>query len=127
MPKKLLIIDDQAGITKVIALVAEQIGLEVKVVNNPIVATETFIGFKPDVVMLDMIMPEKDGIDVLNEILLTGIRAKIVLTSGLSDAYLRLAEGVAKFHECDQVATLRKPFRRDELVAVLQEMTGPTA
>ena len=46
-----------------------------------------------------MIMPEKDGIDVLNEILLTGIPVKVVLTSGYSDSYLRLAEGVAKFHD----------------------------
>ena len=43
--------------------------------------------------MLDMIMPEKDGIDVLNEVLLTGIPVKVVLTSGFSDstcAWLRV-------------------------------------
>jgi hypothetical protein len=36
--------------------------------------------------MLDMIIPEKDGIDLLNEILLTGIPVKIVLTSDFSDS-----------------------------------------
>lgn len=121
MAKKLLIVDDQVGITKVISLVAAQIGLDVKAVTSSVYATETFIEYRPDILMLDMIMPEKDGIDVLNEILLTGIPARIVLTSGFSDAYLRLAEGVAKFHEMNQVRILKKPFRREELVAVLKE------
>jgi CheY-like chemotaxis protein len=125
MSKKLLIIDDQASIAKVVGLIAEQMGLEVKSLNSSILATETFVEYRPDVVLLDMIMPEKDGIDVLNEILLTGIPAHIVLTSGFSNAYLRLAEGVAKFHESDQVSVLKKPFRRDELIAVLKELTEP--
>ncbi|MBN8930236.1 MAG: response regulator [Rhodospirillales bacterium] len=113
--------DDQVGITKVISLVAAQIGLDVKAVTSSVNATETFIDYRPDIVMLDMIMPEKDGIDVLNEILLTGIPAHIVLTSGFSDAYLRLAEGVAKFHDINHVKILKKPFRREELVATLKE------
>jgi CheY-like chemotaxis protein len=122
MPKKLLIVDDQAGITKVVGLIAQQLGLEFKALNSSATATEEFIEFRPDMLILDMIMPEKDGIDVLNEILLTGIPSKIVLTSGYSDAYLRLAEGVAKFHESGQVSILKKPFRRAELIALLTEL-----
>ena len=124
MAKKLLVIDDQAGITKVVELIARQLGLNVRSLNSSAQATETFIAFKPDVLILDMIMPEKDGIDVLNEILLTGIPVKVILTSGFSDSYLRLAEGVARFHDNPNVTTLRKPFRRDELVKLLQELTA---
>jgi CheY-like chemotaxis protein len=122
MAKKLLIIDDQAGIAKVVSLIAEQLGLEVKALNSSVLATETFLEYRPDIVILDMIMPEKDGIDVLNEILLTGVPARIVLTSGFSNAYLRLAEGVAKFHDSDKVSVLKKPFRREDLIAVLKEI-----
>ena len=123
MTKKLLIVDDQAGITKVVGLIVRQLGLEFRAVNSPLQATEEFISFQPDILILDMIMPEKDGIDVLNEILLTGIPAKIVLTSGYSDAYLRLAEGVAKFYDSKQVTVLKKPFRRAELVKLLTELS----
>ena len=124
MAKKLLVIDDQTGITKVVELIARQIGLTARALNSSAEATEVFIAFKPDVVILDMIMPEKDGIDVLNEILLTGIPVKVVLTSGFSDSYLRLAEGVAKFHDNENVSVLRKPFRREELVNLLTELTA---
>src|SRR5215467_4575307 len=123
MTKKLLIIDDQTGITKVVEMIARQLGLNARSLNSSAEATETFIAFRPDVVMLDMIMPEKDGIDVLNEILLTGIPVKVVLTSGFSDSYLRLAEGVAKFHANENVSILRKPFRREELIALLEQLT----
>jgi DNA-binding NtrC family response regulator len=59
MAKKLLVIDDQTGITKVVELIARQLGLNVRSVNSSALATETFIEFKPDVLMLDMIMPER--------------------------------------------------------------------
>jgi two-component system, OmpR family, response regulator MtrA len=124
MTKKLLVIDDQTGITKVVELIAKQLGLNARALNNSSQATEVFIAFKPDVVMLDMIMPEKDGIDVLNEILLTGIPVKVILTSGFSDSYLRLAEGVAKFHDNEHISILRKPFRREELIALLKDLTA---
>jgi CheY-like chemotaxis protein len=122
--KKLLVIDDQTGITKVVELIARQLGLNARSLNDSSQATEVFIAFKPDVVMLDMIMPEKDGIDVLNEILLTGIPVKVILTSGFSDSYLRLAEGIATFHDNRDVAILRKPFRRDELITLLTDLTA---
>jgi CheY-like chemotaxis protein len=123
MPKRLLIIDDQAGITKVVGLIARQLGMEFKALNSSLDATEEFIEYRPDVLILDMIMPEKDGIDVLNEVLLSGIPTRIILTSGYSDAYLRLAEGVAKFHDSGQVSILKKPFRRDELTNLLRQLT----
>ncbi|WP_428487601.1 response regulator [Rhodopila sp.] len=118
-------IDDQASITKVVGLVASTIGLEVETVNDPLQALDAFIKFRPDIVILDMIMPEKDGVDVLNEVLLTGIHTQIILTSGFSEAYLRLAEGVARFHDNDAIHVLKKPFRRDELVSKLEELLPP--
>jgi CheY-like chemotaxis protein len=120
MNRKLLVVDDQVGLTRVMRLVAEELGYETRIANCPLQATEMFIAFRPDVVILDMIMPEKDGIDVLNEILLTGTRARVVLTSGMSDGLLRLAEGVARFHHLERVEVLRKPFRREELADLLR-------
>jgi CheY-like chemotaxis protein len=122
MAKKLLVIDDQAGITKVVEMIARQLGLDARSLNSSAQATDVFIEFKPDILMIDMIMPEKDGIDVLNEVLLTGLPVKVVLTSGFSESYLRLAEGVAKFHDNPNVSTLRKPFRREELVQLLTQL-----
>jgi two-component system, OmpR family, response regulator MtrA len=124
MAKKLLVIDDQVGITKVVEMIARKLGLNSRILNSSSQATEVFIAFKPDVLILDMIMPEKDGIDVLNEVLLTGLPVKVILTSGFSESLLRLAEGVAKFHDKENVSVLRKPFRREELITLLEKLTA---
>lgn len=119
--RKLLIVDDDVGLTKAYARIGTAAGYEVRVVNDPLKATEEFLAFKPDVVVIDMIMPEKDGIDVLNEMLLTGEPARIVVTSGYGDAMLRLAKGLADFHASGRVSVLKKPIRRAELLKLLAE------
>ncbi len=60
MSKKLLIVDDQPGSTKVVARVAHWLGLEFKAVHDPHLAVAEFIAFRPDILILDMIMPELD-------------------------------------------------------------------
>ena len=122
--RKLLIVDDDAGLAKAYARIGAEAGFEVRVVNDPLKATEAFLAFKPDVAVIDMIMPEKDGIDVLNEMLLTGEPARIIVTSGYGDAMLRLAKGLADFHASGRVSVLKKPIRRVELQKLLAETTA---
>jgi CheY-like chemotaxis protein len=120
MSKNLLVIDDDIGITQVISYIATGLGYEVKAVTDSTLVAGTFLEFKPDVVLLDLVMPEKDGIDVLNEILATGIQSRIIVMTGHGDGYLRLAEGLAKFHGNDPLSVMRKPFRRNDLVSLLE-------
>ncbi len=122
MPPKVMMIDDEAGIAKVVGMTAEKLGCTFRSVTKPEDAIENFIAYHPDVVFLDMIMPGKDGIDVLNEILATGIPTKIVLVSGYGDGYLNLAEGLGAFHGSGRFPILKKPFRNAELVDLLSSM-----
>jgi two-component system, OmpR family, response regulator MtrA len=130
-PKRLLVIDDQAGTCAVIEHVATALGLTTRVILDPLKALEAFVDFAPDVVLLDLIMPEKDGIDLLNEMLLVGLPAKFILMSGYGVSYMRLAQGVAAFHGAEEPAVLTKPFRREALVALLRATLsiapGPSA
>ncbi len=128
MTGKLLVIDDQAGINAAVMRVATDLGLQAMAIREPLKATDAFISFAPDLVLLDMIMPEKDGIELLDEMMLTGLTTRFIIMSGYGDSYLRLAQGVAAFHGAEQVAVLRKPFRREELEAMLRAMLdiGPT-
>ncbi len=119
MPKKLLIVDDQPGTTKIVGIIAQRLGLEFKAVHDPCLAVAEFIAYRPDILILDMIMPELDGIDILNDVLLTGFPASIVLSSGYGDAYMALAAGVARYHGIPTPPMLRKPFRRAELEELL--------
>jgi two-component system alkaline phosphatase synthesis response regulator PhoP len=119
MAKKLLMIDDQPSITRIVGFVARELGIEFKAINDSLAATEVFLEYRPDIVIIDMIMPEKDGLDVLNEILTTGIPTQIVLTSGFGDGFLRLGTDLAAFHGM-QLSVLQKPFRRTVLIELLK-------
>lgn len=118
--KKLLVIDDQAGTCAVIAHVATALGLNTRVIVKSSKAMEAFIDFAPDAVLLDMIMPGTDGLDVLHEMLLIGLPTKFILMSGYGVSYMRLARGVAAFYGVEQPAVLTKPFRRMALVDLLR-------
>jgi CheY-like chemotaxis protein len=124
MTQKLLVVDDQSGINSIVVRIASSLGLETIALLDPLKAIETFIDFAPDVVLLDMIMPEKDGIELLDEMMLTGRPTKFIIMSGYGDAYLRLAQGVAAFHGTGKLAVLRKPFRREELEDLLRSALG---
>ncbi len=119
MTKKLLVIDDQDSITKIVSKIAGELGYEVRTVTNPASAFEAFEEFNPDVLIIDLVMPEIDGIDILHAVLGAGTAAQIIIMSGFGKSYLRLGKSVAAFHNHAQITTLAKPFRKADLTALL--------
>lgn len=119
MSLRLLIVDDDIRLTRIVSLAATQLGLETMQVNRPAEALEAFVSFRPDVTLLDVFMPELDGIDVLHEVLLANIPTRLILTSGSGEELLSVARDAAQFHGVDDAIVLPKPFRRRELVAAL--------
>jgi CheY-like chemotaxis protein len=65
MPTKILAIDDEPGVTRMIQLNLEQTGqYEVRTVNDGASAVSAARQFRPDLILLDVMMPESDGGDV---------------------------------------------------------------
>src|ERR1700733_5808862 len=124
MEKRLLVVDDDVRLTGIVALNAATLGIAATQVNDPSRALDAFIAVRPDVVIIDMFMPEKDGVELLNEILLTGIPTRVVLTSGNGGDLLPVAQDTMRFHGLPEAEYLAKPLRRDALVEVLARRTG---
>ena len=65
MKKRILLVDDEPGITRMMRRNLEATGnFEVMDINDPTVALETARQFRPDLVLLDVMMPGVDGGDV---------------------------------------------------------------
>ena len=62
---KILIVDDDENICEVIKMYVENAGYEVQVANDGKAAETVFLDYKPDLVLLDIMLPNIDGIDVL--------------------------------------------------------------
>jgi two-component system, OmpR family, response regulator len=68
MPCKILVVDDDAHIREVVQFALEKAGLEAIEAGNGQKALELFSRSKPDLVILDITMPEMDGLAVCREI-----------------------------------------------------------
>ena len=67
--RKILIVDDEKGFTDMLSLNLEAKGsYEVQVENDASQALSTALAFRPDLILLDIIMPQKKGVVVAREI-----------------------------------------------------------
>jgi len=67
--KKILIVDDEPDFTVLVKMALERVGeYEVRVLNDPLQAVATARDFMPDLILLDMMMPEMDGSEVAQKI-----------------------------------------------------------
>ncbi|MBI4225183.1 MAG: response regulator [Candidatus Sungbacteria bacterium] len=67
-PKKILIIDDDPFIADMYVIKFKGEGFEVEAANDGKVGIEQAAKMKPDVILLDVVMPTMDGFDVLQKL-----------------------------------------------------------
>lgn len=83
-PKKILIADDEKAIAKALALKLAKVGFVVEVAVNGVEAIEKIKAAKFDLIILDLIMPEKDGFAVLEYMRANKINYPVLVASNLS-------------------------------------------
>ncbi len=67
--KKILLVDDELGFANMMKLYLEKAGdYEVTTENNPLEALNIAKSFKPDIIILDVVMPDMDGPDLAAKI-----------------------------------------------------------
>ena len=63
-PYRVMIVDDSLALAAYHAAVLEQVGMTVKTVHNPLKATEALLEFYPDLILIDIYMPECNGMEL---------------------------------------------------------------
>lgn len=82
--KKILIAEDEKPLAKAIELKLRKSGFDPKCVYNGEDAVTEILNNNYDLVLLDMMMPKKNGFDVLKDVKAKGNNTKIFITSNLS-------------------------------------------
>ena len=107
---KLLIIDDEIDLCELIAEVAEAAGVEVRTISDSALVAEMVATYQPDAIMLDLMMPGTDGVELLRTLSAQLGQAKIALMSGSDARVLGAAQRLGAAHGLRIIATLEKPF-----------------
>ena len=106
-----LVVDDDASLAEMLSIVLRQEGFDSRIVGRGDVALDAFRDYKPDLVLLDLMLPGKDGIDVCKEIRAeSGVPIVMLTAKGDTvDVVVGLESGADDY--------IVKPFKPKELVA----------
>jgi len=121
--KRLLVIDDDANIAQIICRAAAEMGFDARHVNGDITQT-VCKEFQPDIITLDILMPEMDGFEVIKFIEANDIKSRVIILSGSPESYRKIADTLGKAVNISIEANLRKPFRLQELREVLERISA---
>jgi CheY-like chemotaxis protein len=120
---KILVIDDNGGVREATRLVLEGAGHDVIQAASGLRIEETIDQQKPDLVLTDMLMPDRDGVETVLALRRRYPRLRIIAMSG-GGPRGDLDLGVAR--KLGVSATLSKPYDPDQFIALVAAMlAGP--
>ena len=121
--QRILAIDDNADIRELIAFILRRENYEVSTASNGIAGLEMIKGAKPDLIILDVVMPEFSGYDVLNAV-------RSDKSSKIRDIPVLMITSKSSTDDIDQAlelgatAYIVKPFRPAKLVTKVKSLLG---
>ena len=85
--KKVLFVDNEPDITTMLKMALERAGFSIDVFNDPLLALENFKPKMYDVVILDVMMPKMDGLELYNQLKSADPRIKACFLTASSETY----------------------------------------
>lgn len=120
--KHILVIDDEPPIRLMLRKLLEFEGYEVSEASDGVEAIERYNENPPDLVITDLIMPEKEGLETMAELFKKNRNLKVIAMSGggrsQPGGYLHTAKLLGA------VETFEKPIRKNELIKTIKNVIG---
>ena len=116
-----MVVEDEQDLAEMLGIVLNGVGMEVDLVSRGDEALEVFRNTQPDLVLLDLMLPGLDGVEVCREIRKHSARVPIIMLTAKSDSYdvvKGLEAGADDYmvkplkHHTELVARIRSILRR---------------
>ncbi len=122
MNKRVLIVDDEPNIVVSLEFLMQQCGYEIRIASNGDEALQAVSDFRPHLVLLDVMMPNKNGYEVCQTLrdnpLLQEVKIVMLTAKGRE---LEMARGLALGAD----AYVTKPFATRDLLETVKRLLGP--
>ncbi len=116
-PTRVYLVDDDELIVSMLARVLKQEGYDVRSATSPVDIAAKIKAWSPAVVLLDIRLPEKSGIEILKEIMTQNLPTQVVMLTADDTA-----ETAVKAMKLGAADYLTKPFNVDEVKIVLKNI-----
>jgi len=122
--KTILVVDDEPDVAAYLKAFFEDNGFRALTASNGKEGFEKAVAEKPDLITLDITMPEESGVRMFRELQAEQSTASIpvIMITGVSSEFKRFIETRQQVHPPD--AYFEKPIDRDELLAKVNEILG---
>lgn len=124
MPHKILIVDDEPNIVISLEFLMQQSGYEVATARDGADAMQKIATFQPDLVLLDIMLPQLNGFEICQRIRENSQwnRIKVIMLSA-KGREIEVSKGIALGAD----AYVTKPFSTKDLIAQVQRLLADRA
>lgn len=119
MSKMILIVEDDESIGHLEQMMAESHGHQVHWEQNPNNAQQRVKQIQPDIIIMDVMMPEKNGIDLARELRSKSESRDIPI---LFVSVINIPQMHPEALDLEKVTFLQKPFEMDDLLDQIEKM-----
>lgn len=119
---KILVVDDKKVIGDLFDFTLGYSGHIITVLDNPKDALNVVRDNDFDIAFLDIVMPEKDGVELLQDLRTVAPKLPVIMMSGYS-----VEDKKMKARELGAITCLKKPFEIDDVKRVIKSAIGKDA
>jgi CheY-like chemotaxis protein len=112
---RLLVVDDEPGIVDLIAAIARRLDYAVASTGDPSEFLDLIEPFQPTLIVMDLDLPEIDGVELLRRLAAAECKTPVLLMSGVDDRVLTTAYEVGASRGLSMCGMLKKPVLVEEL------------
>lgn len=113
--QRLLVIDDEPDIGQFIGTVAEGLGYQVTITTDAQAFIDAYNSEKPSVVVVDVVMPDIDGVELVKYLAQSGCDARVLVISGYTERYLDNTRTLGEAFGLASVTSMKKPIELIQL------------
>ncbi|MBP9865887.1 MAG: response regulator [Candidatus Omnitrophica bacterium] len=111
MKAKILIVDDEPGIVEEVSSFLAEEGYEIQTADTAGDGMRAFEAFKPDLILLDMKLPDQPGMEILKLVKRVSPATKVIVNTGYVDQKM-----IDEAEALGRDAFLQKPFNLERLL-----------
>jgi DNA-binding NtrC family response regulator len=119
---KVLVVDDRSDLTDAISSVLVSEGCDVVVTNTAENLGALLRALRPTALILDVMMPGRDGYDALPDIAGFDAKLPVLMISGHGSTWLRMGENLGRANGLSRVQTASKPIRLARLTTFVRDV-----